>query len=240
MRPSTRLVLMTPPFTPARLYRSGEAGLWLDQSDAATGYQDSAGTTAGAIDSPTGKRLDKSGRGNHVLQATAAARPTWKLDGAIYSDLMDGVDDGYATATFSAGTLTSNMDCLVAVKRSGAANFLLATSSAVDVNFFGNIGDGSTPTTGAGTPTAVVDGVAVAGGTAFTGTALNAALTVGAWHVLEFHGMDLSAWDQLKFSQYPGLYLNGQIGGVVLAPAQTDATRAKIRKYLARKVGLSL
>lgn len=238
MNQALMAILLSPPFTPAKLFRNGEGGVWLDPSDAATGYQDSAATTANVIDSPIGKRLDKSGRGNHVLQATADARPTWKLESAIYSDLCDGTNDGYATAVFSAGSLTSDMDCFVAVKRNAVGNFLLATSSAVDVNFFGNVG--GTPTAGSGTPTAVVDGVAVAGGTGFTGAALSDALTVGVWHVLEFHNLDLSAWDQLKLSQYPGLYLNGQMGGLILAPAQSDAQRAKARRYLGRKVGLSL
>jgi hypothetical protein len=33
----------------------------------------------------------------------------------------DGVDDGMATAAFTAGTLTSAMDCMIAVRRDSAA-----------------------------------------------------------------------------------------------------------------------
>lgn len=55
----------------------GLTGGWFDSGDALTApwYQDSAGTTAAAIEQPLGKAIDKSGNGNHALQATAAARP---------------------------------------------------------------------------------------------------------------------------------------------------------------------
>jgi hypothetical protein len=43
----------------------------------ATMFQDSAGTTpVTAVEQPVGRILDKSGRGNHALQATSTARPT--------------------------------------------------------------------------------------------------------------------------------------------------------------------
>lgn len=65
-----------PAFSPAMLYSSGQPGAWYEPSDFTTGYQDSAGTTQQtAVEQPTGRRSDKSGRGNHALQATAAARP---------------------------------------------------------------------------------------------------------------------------------------------------------------------
>lgn len=63
------------------LFVAGRDGAWHSPSDFASGSQDSAGTTAlympgaGSVDPPVGKRLDKSGRGNHLLQATASARP---------------------------------------------------------------------------------------------------------------------------------------------------------------------
>jgi hypothetical protein len=71
------LILMAPPFTPSRLFRAGEQGAWYDPSDFSSMYQDSAGTTpVTAVEQPVGKILDKSGRGNHAIQATAASRPT--------------------------------------------------------------------------------------------------------------------------------------------------------------------
>jgi hypothetical protein len=64
-------------FTPRSLFASGEQGIWLDPSDFSTLFQDAAGTTpVTALGQPVGKILDKSGRGNHASQATAASRPT--------------------------------------------------------------------------------------------------------------------------------------------------------------------
>jgi len=60
----------------AALFSGGKQGAWYEPSFA-TGYQDSAGTTAQtAVEQPTGKRLDKSGNSNHASQATAGSRPT--------------------------------------------------------------------------------------------------------------------------------------------------------------------
>lgn len=58
------------------LFRAGEQGVWYDPSDRATLFQDAAGTTpVTAIEQPVGLMLDKSGRGNHAYQTTAASRP---------------------------------------------------------------------------------------------------------------------------------------------------------------------
>ena len=63
-------------FSPASLFRNSEQGVWYDPSDLSTLFQDSAGTTpVTAVEQPVGKILDKSGRGNHATQATAASRP---------------------------------------------------------------------------------------------------------------------------------------------------------------------
>ena len=65
-----------PAWSPSSLFANGEQGVWYDQSDFSTMFQDSAGTTpVTAVEQPVGKILDKSGRGNHASQATSAARP---------------------------------------------------------------------------------------------------------------------------------------------------------------------
>jgi hypothetical protein len=81
------------PFTPQSLF-AGTAGAWYDPSDLSSMFQDSAGTTAAAVDSPVGRINDKSGNGNHATQATAAARPILRQDGSgrLYLE-FDGVDD---------------------------------------------------------------------------------------------------------------------------------------------------
>ena len=66
-------------FTPERLLEKGEQGVWYDPSDTTTLFQDSAGTTpVTASGQPVGRMLDKSGRGNHATQPTAASRPIYR------------------------------------------------------------------------------------------------------------------------------------------------------------------
>ena len=174
--------------------------------------------------------------GNHVLQSTAAARPTWKLDGAIYSDLFDGTDDGYATAAFAAGTLTSDMDCFIAVKRNSAADVVLCSKDGNYYFGFASSGGVGAPQALSGTPSYLVDGAAITA----TNGALHTALTVGAWHILEVRNLDLSAWTAFRLSLYAGYFLNGNIGGVILREVMSTAERNSARTALGSLVGLSL
>lgn len=92
------LISAAAPFSPADLFVGGEQGAWYDPSDLSTMFQDSAGTAPVTADGqPVGKILDKSGRGNHASQATAAARPLYKTDGTYHWLQFDGVDDGIGT-----------------------------------------------------------------------------------------------------------------------------------------------
>ena len=60
----------------AALFSAGEQGVWYDPSDFSTMFQDAAGTIpVTAVGQPVGRILDKSGRGNHATQTTAASRP---------------------------------------------------------------------------------------------------------------------------------------------------------------------
>jgi hypothetical protein len=235
-------------FSPAQVFTGSAAGLWLDPSDISTGFQDSAGTTPQtASGQPTGKRLDKSGRGNHVLQASAGARPEYDVIGGISSDFMDGSDDGYSTAAFAGGTLTSTMDCFVAVKRTSTAKGVVCcqTSAAV-TEFFGvfDSAGGATLATGAGAgavATYKVNGVDLNGGAAgTTRVQLDTSLVNGSWSVLEIYGLNLSAWTQFMLGGYSGFMLAADIGGVIACPAQSAANRTALRKWLGAKVGLSL
>lgn len=96
-------------FSPLSLFASGEQGAWYDPSDLSTMFQDSAGTTPVTTDGQSvGKILDKSGRGNHASQATAAARPLYKTDGTYHWLQFDGVDDSLSTAAIDF-TMTDSM-----------------------------------------------------------------------------------------------------------------------------------
>jgi len=87
----------------AAMFGQGQQGAWYDPSDFTTLFQDSAGTTpVTAFGQPVGLMRDKSGRGNHASQATAASRPTLRQDaGGRYYLEFDGVDDSMATAAIN-------------------------------------------------------------------------------------------------------------------------------------------
>ena len=87
---------------PLSLFAGGEEGAWFDPSDLSTLFQDSAGTTpVTASGQPVGKMLDKSGNGNHAVQATSAKRPTYTAGGGLHWLAFDGVDDAMAVADVS-------------------------------------------------------------------------------------------------------------------------------------------
>lgn len=86
-------------FNPASLFTGGQLGAWYDPSDLTTMWQESAGTTPAAVDSPVGKINDKSGNNYHLTQATSSARPVLRKSGPLYYLEFDGVDDGLTAAT---------------------------------------------------------------------------------------------------------------------------------------------
>ena len=198
--------------------------------------------------------------GNHMLQSTSAARPlmsaydgqtlgpgnTYDATGFPIAQLYDGVDDGMATAAFSAGTLINGMDCLIPVRRDSAAACVagLYNGIADATKFFGMAesasGSGCVGS-GAGTPTVWVDGVQLSGGTAVTRGTLHTALTVGDWHILEFRGLDLSTWTAAGFGLYTSYLFNGPRGDIFLFPS-TASTEDKdaARQYLATYYGVTL
>lgn len=89
-------------FSPASLFSGGEQGGWYDYSDMSTLFQDSAGSTpVTAVEQPIGRVLDKSGRGNHLIQATSAARPAW----SARKNLIERTDD-LANALWSKTNVT--------------------------------------------------------------------------------------------------------------------------------------
>lgn len=72
---ASKLILLSPPFTPARVLR-GMDGAWHDPSSFQFGRQDSAATTLlSAVEQPVGYRQDRA-NANHAIQATAGERPT--------------------------------------------------------------------------------------------------------------------------------------------------------------------
>lgn len=126
-------------FNPASLFASGEQGAWYDPSDFATMFQDAAGTTpVTAVGQPVGKINDKSGRGNHATQATAAARPVLRQDGnGKYYLEYDGVDDNLSTAAIDF-TATDKMSVFAGItnnRNSQIQGFITLGSSTTEGNF---------------------------------------------------------------------------------------------------------
>lgn len=76
------------------MFASGETGGWWDATSANSLKQDTAGTVAVAAENdPVGYWGDISGRGNHLTQATAAFRPTFKQVGGVTRVDFDGTND---------------------------------------------------------------------------------------------------------------------------------------------------
>lgn len=84
-------------FSPKSLFANGEEGAWYDPSDLSSMFQNSDGTTAVAVGDPVGYIADKSGNGNHAIQATSTKRPTLRQDGSLYYLDFEG-DDALATS----------------------------------------------------------------------------------------------------------------------------------------------
>lgn len=230
-------------FSPSQLVITN--GFWIDPSDLSTGFQDSAGTTPQtATAQPTGLRTDKSGRGNNLLQATAAARPIYQSALGVMFDRADGVDDGLATAAVAAGTFTNNMDFFIALRRTSAAKGLLAAQSTVSAeNFclFDPAGAALIAHSSVGANiTYFVDGVQVGGTNTTTRVQLDAALTTNVWHVLEARNVDLSTWTKFLTGNYSGWPTSVDIAGAILLPAQNATVRGQLRSWLGGKVGLGL
>ena len=95
------------------MFLGGEQGAWYDPSDMSTLFQDAAGTTpVTAVEQPVGRILDKSGRGNHATQTTAASRPVLSAQVNLLTEteFRNGITDapvrgGLLTATTLAGYL---------------------------------------------------------------------------------------------------------------------------------------
>ena len=136
-------------FTPASLFAAGEQGVWYDPSDLTTLYQDAAGTTpVTAVEQPVGLVLDKSGRGNHLSQSTAAARPvlsarvnlltrTEEFDNAAWTKSNTTVTANQATAPNSTQTMDAVIETsstsIHAIRQTGIA---IPTGAAVTGSVF--------------------------------------------------------------------------------------------------------
>jgi len=124
-----------------------DAFAWYDASDITTLYQDDAMTIPVTADGdPVGAIMDKSGNGAHLLQASAALKPTYRTDGTLHWIESDGVDDKMDTTL---GSITPGTDpdfCFAAAMRCITAPlvdqrvFEIPTLGAVMAGGFGTVG----------------------------------------------------------------------------------------------------
>ena len=167
-------------------------------------------------------------------------------DGSAYAtdfpiaQLYDGVDDGMATAAFSAGTLIDGMDCMIAVRRDSAGDVMLGLIKGDTTGFFGRVLNwlGGPTAVGCGTPTVFVDGVSVVN----VSSALDAAMTVGDYHILEYRSLDLSGFLGVRYGGAEfGTGLNGARGDIMLFPSTTPTEdKDAARQWLADYYGVTL
>ena len=127
-------------FTPATLFASGEQGAWYDPSDLSTMFTDTDGTTPATVGDPVARINDKSGRGNHATQATAAARPTLQQTaGGLYYLEFDGVDDFLALPLAVSGGATE-LDAFQAISTSDVTKTVFCPAYAVTSSIFAYLG----------------------------------------------------------------------------------------------------
>lgn len=151
---------------------------------------------------------------------------------------FDGADDVLA-ASFAPGTLPASADVYVVLNRDpddGSSAIGIDLSAGGRVFGIMSAGDPSLAFSGCGSPTATVNGVTVPGGTAINRSQLHTAVGVAEPRILEIRGADLSVWGQFATvsSQWAAMAFKGRIGAILIAPAQSDGTRTKIRKALAK------
>lgn len=116
-------------FSPVSLFTASLPGASYDPSDLSTMFQDSAGTTPAVVDSPVGKINDKSGNGNHLIQATAGFRPILRTAAGLFWLEFDGIDDFLATAAPLPLSTTDKVSIFVSQMRvDSTPRMLLETS----------------------------------------------------------------------------------------------------------------
>jgi len=167
------------------------------------------------------------------------AASDYNASGFPIAQKYDGIDDSMATAAFAAGTLINGMDYMIAVRRDSSEQNISGLYQNDQTKYFGVVGEASgddvTTYDGCGTPTIFVDGVAVAN----TRGALFDALTVGDFHILEYRGLDLSAWVDAAWGSYPTC--NAARGDILLFPSTTPtADKDAARQWLADYYGVTL
>lgn len=223
---------------PASLFNGGKQGAWYDPSDLSSMFQNSDRTTAAAVNSPVGYITDKSGNGNHAIQATAAARPILRLETGKYYLEFDGVDDLLSDAF----TIAQPWDRVSAIRRLAGAGQVFGGVSA-NAGALYNI---DAATLGIYSGTAGPNTIALAVGTngvvteRHSGASSRIAINNGGYTTGDA-GTTLPGGIALGNSAAVSSPGNARVYGILMrATGLTDAETASLRSYMADKAGVTL
>ncbi|MDI9234325.1 phage head spike fiber domain-containing protein [Limnohabitans lacus] len=173
------------------------------------------------------------------LTATSYQRVTTATDyDTTAAPLMlqfDGADDELGTAPFAAGTMPANADVYLLMRRAANDGQAVLIYQPGGASRYAGVLGGSGSASNAGAPTYAVNGVAVPGGSTPSNSVFAAAVGHEVTRIVEVRNANLSTWTRLGVGLYGyGYNIMGQFGAILITPAQSDATRAKIRKALAK------
>ena len=138
----TAALLSGSTFTPAALFAGGEQGVWYDPTDLTTMFQDAAGTTpVTAVEQPVGLIRDKSGRGNHASQSTAASRPVLSARVNLLTQTETLSDWNQSTVTLTTGISDpGGGTTAVTIAATGASSFARkSVTTTIGAGYTGNI-----------------------------------------------------------------------------------------------------
>jgi hypothetical protein len=248
-------------FSPSALFANGEEGAWYDPSDLSSMKQLSDGTVDAVVDQPVGYIEDKSGNGNHIIQATSTKRPVLRESSGLYYLEFDGIDDGMRTGSnipFGTNSVTAMSVFTAAEKEASGSNQNFAELS-------NNIGSSSGGfrllcTTGdllrslhKGTSADTIDSGAVAN--PFKSVMSSVASISAPSHSFRSNGSSVGSNTnslgtgtygdhQLSIGSRAGgnsMNLTGKIYGTIVRGAISTAEEiADVEKYLAAKSGVTL
>lgn len=258
-----RRLILSPTWTPKKLFNLGDKGFWFSPLEASSLFQDVAGTVpATAINNPVGLMKDLSGNGYHAIQATATSRPVLSAINGVPHIKYDGIDDSMTgtNSVMSTGdvTLVSVMQ-IVNLNNTWQASIILTSSGASSsgVLAIGRISNttrfGAHNTWVSATPEISVD---LSGREALSNlviltrknsgaTGQGGVITAASYpKVLKSTGVQsFISTESTSFrlgsigqNQYT---LNGYLGELIaINRAITDDEAAKLTKYIAKRYGL--
>lgn len=194
-----------------QLFASGEQGAWYDPSDMSSLFQDSAGTTpVTAVEQPVGLMLDKSGRGNHAVQATTTKRPVLSARVNLLTKTDNFADAAWTkssvTVTGSTVLGPNGVDLVPILNYSGEGLIRQSVGKSTDAINYKSSCWLYSPTSNALTTRLVGDGAVIAGSTTKITVAAGAWTKFESWgtagagttfirfDVLAPSGSDISAW----------------------------------------------